>query len=419
MRRLLEWMTLCSPRSSVYHGAGSAWVSAIPYNGDGQRVQKQDSTGTTNHLWDSEYIVVETNGAGAVQSVYTQAPEIYGDLISMRQNGVVAYAVFDAGSCTRQLINSANSVVESYTFDAFGNLIAGGGAMQNPFTFAGQSGYYLDVDLTSYFVRARYLDPRSARFFSRDPAAHKPPRDLRGPHSSACYQYVSNDPVNAIDPTGMLIDPCPIERRLKQAFYKIVRANFLTDDVWGPLFDDWFKEQGPDPRLFDGLADEHNKQIAKNIGFKKLLQCWFAYLRNGPGAVPAGRWVVDKNGFSWQYTFDPLDAAGSLLAFTDATNFLGSYTAKVTILSDDCPICDIRIEINNKTGWDSATGIPGRMAKYLKRLGINTNAAGRSSVWPSHPRGSRRCPPSTGGNFTQIYTFEMKNVECVGKECRP
>jgi hypothetical protein len=30
VRRLLEWMTLCSPRRSVYHGAGSDWVSSIP-----------------------------------------------------------------------------------------------------------------------------------------------------------------------------------------------------------------------------------------------------------------------------------------------------------------------------------------------------------------------------------------------------
>jgi hypothetical protein len=29
VRWLLEWMTLCSPRRSVYHGAGSAWVTAI------------------------------------------------------------------------------------------------------------------------------------------------------------------------------------------------------------------------------------------------------------------------------------------------------------------------------------------------------------------------------------------------------
>ena len=34
----------------------SGIVDSFVYNGDGQRVQKQDSTGTTNHVWDGENI---------------------------------------------------------------------------------------------------------------------------------------------------------------------------------------------------------------------------------------------------------------------------------------------------------------------------------------------------------------------------
>ena len=39
----------------------SGIVDTFTYNGDGQRVQKQDSTGTTKHVWDGQNILLETN----------------------------------------------------------------------------------------------------------------------------------------------------------------------------------------------------------------------------------------------------------------------------------------------------------------------------------------------------------------------
>ena len=44
------------------------------YNGDGQRVQKQDSTGTTRHVWDGQNILLETDGSNIIQVVYTLQP---------------------------------------------------------------------------------------------------------------------------------------------------------------------------------------------------------------------------------------------------------------------------------------------------------------------------------------------------------
>ena len=45
----------------------SGIVDTFTYNGDGQRVQKQDSTGTTNHVWDGQNIVLETNASNIIQ----------------------------------------------------------------------------------------------------------------------------------------------------------------------------------------------------------------------------------------------------------------------------------------------------------------------------------------------------------------
>ena len=53
--------------------------NTFAYNGDGQRVQKQDSTGTTNHVWDGQNILLDL---GPSTIVYTLEPALYGSLIS-------------------------------------------------------------------------------------------------------------------------------------------------------------------------------------------------------------------------------------------------------------------------------------------------------------------------------------------------
>ena len=46
----------------------SAVTDIFTYNGDGQRVQKQDSSGTTKQVWDDQNILVETNSTNISRS---------------------------------------------------------------------------------------------------------------------------------------------------------------------------------------------------------------------------------------------------------------------------------------------------------------------------------------------------------------
>ena len=55
-----------------------------------------------------------------------------------------------------------------------------------------------DSDLGLYYLRARYYNPLTGRFLSRDPANGR----LTEPATLHKYMYASGDPVNAIDPTG-------------------------------------------------------------------------------------------------------------------------------------------------------------------------------------------------------------------------
>jgi RHS repeat-associated protein len=59
-------------------------------------------------------------------------------------------------------------------------------------------GEQYDSDLGLYYLRARYYNPQTGRFLSRDPEDGH----INDPASLHKYLYANGDPVNALDPTG-------------------------------------------------------------------------------------------------------------------------------------------------------------------------------------------------------------------------
>ena len=183
-------------------------VDSFTYNGDGQRVQKQDSTGTTNHLWDGQNILLETNASNIIQVAYTLEPALYGNLISQSQGGAVSFYLFDGLGSTRQLANSTGSVTDNYTYDAFGNILLAGSTV-NPFRYVGRLGYQFDQDLVDYYVRARFYSTVLGRFVARDPLSYS------GANLNP-YDYASNNPERHTDASGLQAWDWPLQ--LGQAY---------------------------------------------------------------------------------------------------------------------------------------------------------------------------------------------------------
>jgi hypothetical protein len=146
----------------------SSIVDVFVYNGDSQRVQKQDSTGTTKHVWDGQNIVLETDSSNIIQVVYTLEPILYGNLISQRRGGVTSFYLFDAQGSTRQLANSTGSVTDTYLYDPFGNSLLQSGATVNGFRYIGKLEYYYDADISMYYIRLRFYNSGVSAFASRD-----------------------------------------------------------------------------------------------------------------------------------------------------------------------------------------------------------------------------------------------------------
>jgi RHS repeat-associated protein len=59
-------------------------------------------------------------------------------------------------------------------------------------------GEQFDADLGLYYLRARYYNPATGRFLSRDPEDGK----IKIPATLHKYLYAGGDPMNRIDPTG-------------------------------------------------------------------------------------------------------------------------------------------------------------------------------------------------------------------------
>ena len=188
------------------------------YDGDGNRVAKTVGTVTTQYLVDdlnptSYPQVVEELAGGAVTRQYT-----YG-LQRISENQVVngawtpSFYGYDGGGNVRQLTNSVGVVTDTYAYDAFGNELNHTGTTPNNYLYRGEQ---YDPDLGLYYLRARYYNPLTGRFLSRDPgpgdddsdesdeADFTDPdgNDLADPATLHKYLYTGGDPVNSYDPDG-------------------------------------------------------------------------------------------------------------------------------------------------------------------------------------------------------------------------
>ena len=98
------------------------------------------------------------------------------------------------------LTDSTGAITKSYKYDAFGVEQNIDDADANAFRYCGE---YYDAETGTIYLRARYYNPTTGRFISRDSYAGK----NEDPLSLNLYTYCHNNPVLYIDPSGHLIWP--------------------------------------------------------------------------------------------------------------------------------------------------------------------------------------------------------------------
>jgi RHS repeat-associated protein len=171
----------------------SGVTTTYRYNGDGLRVEKDVGGGSgADYVWDvgPELPVVLDDGEAYVYGL---------DLIAKVDDDENAYHyLYDGLGSTVALADESGAVVSTYAYDAYGEVRSSTGSEANEYRFTGEQA---DDDSGLVYLRARYYDPETGRFLTKDPFEGY--ADV--PASLNRYTYAHDNPVNLTDPSGQLI----------------------------------------------------------------------------------------------------------------------------------------------------------------------------------------------------------------------
>ncbi len=169
-------------------------ITLYEYDADGNRVSKSVNGNKTYYVVDRNrdytQVLEERNSTGLVVSF------IYGDdLISQQRSGVESYYIYDGHGSTSLLTNAQGNVTDTYTYDAFGILLDKTGNTINDYLYTGEQ---YDANAGFYYLRARYMNPATGRFFTMDSYEGS----VFDPVSIHKYLYANVNPVMYSDPSG-------------------------------------------------------------------------------------------------------------------------------------------------------------------------------------------------------------------------
>jgi hypothetical protein len=107
-------------------------ATTFKYDPFGRRIQKSSPLGTMNYLYDGRTIIEEVEGSGNVLTRYSDEPRWDGPL-SLLRGGVISYYEQDGLNSVASLTNSSGALAQSYTYDAYGQIMSSTGTLTNPF----------------------------------------------------------------------------------------------------------------------------------------------------------------------------------------------------------------------------------------------------------------------------------------------
>lgn len=139
------------------------------------------------------------------------------------------------------LADGTGSPVTQYTYEPFGRSAVTGAATTNSFQFTRRENDGADL----HYYRARYYSAKLQRFISEDPIQFEAGINF--------YTYAFNDPVDLVDPSGLLVEAyCePVQRYYLGYIFGFLhcRLRVKCDEPPNP-FDNSFEWLGPGEGIF-------------------------------------------------------------------------------------------------------------------------------------------------------------------------
>jgi RHS repeat-associated protein len=170
--------------------AVTSGITNISYgiDGDGLRQSRTENSVTRESLWDVGGAMPLLLGDEAHTYVYGAG---IAPILQLDAAGTPEYLYGDNIGSIRVEASSEGDLVSTTDYDEFGRVITHVGTSDMP--AVGYSGAWTDDSTNLIYLRARDYDPRSSQFIEVDPIVST---------TRQAYAYVSNNPLNAVDPTG-------------------------------------------------------------------------------------------------------------------------------------------------------------------------------------------------------------------------
>ena len=180
--------------------------AAYGYDGRGDRVWQQWRE-TSCSFAPTETITYTNDTLGLTQALLAddgiaQTAQLYGlDLISQDDGVGMRTLLTDGLGSVRQELDGG-AVETTTTYGPYGKLVAQSGTSG---TVYGYTGEQEDAATGLVYLRARYYNPNTNHFLTRDPF----PGYANLPQSQNGYSYVHGNPISHADPLGLCIEGWP------------------------------------------------------------------------------------------------------------------------------------------------------------------------------------------------------------------
>jgi RHS repeat-associated protein len=169
------------------NSSAGSWSAS---GGMSQQAQTSSSTSVSAGIADQSQSGVGASGSRT--ATFGVGAGLVGELVALRPVAVVpVWFVQDASGSTRALTDVDGAVVGAFSYDPYGRLVGSTGTVT---TSLGYQGQYTDPSTGFMYLRARWYDPATAQFLTRDPLESV---------TRAPYAYAGDDPLDAGDPSGL------------------------------------------------------------------------------------------------------------------------------------------------------------------------------------------------------------------------
>jgi RHS repeat-associated protein len=171
------------------------------YDGGGYRIAREEDGRLTRYVLDRgrsmSHVLCEADREGNISAFYIHGPEI---VARIGADGSRRYYHTDSVGSVVALTDGSGAITDRYAYEPFGLPAGREGSTPNPFTYAGGLGVMAEPH-GLLFMRARFYDPGTGRFLSRDPLSGI--REI--PATLHPYAYSFNNPSVFTDPSGEFV----------------------------------------------------------------------------------------------------------------------------------------------------------------------------------------------------------------------